>query len=268
MNKRVLFYITKMEEALRSMGYSKNTVRTYKSAIIDYYKNCSCSSECSCDPCSCNIRDIERYLQNKKNEGKSPRTLNLYINVFRFFFVKITQSIKDFSLKFEKVKLVKKLNIVSEDDLKKILSSMADKYKIAVYLAYNLGLTVSEIVNLKCSDLNLRRSSLYVRDSSGNINRILYLPDDILVLLGRFVSGRNINEYLIQGKDKNKISERSIQKEFKKQVEKNDLGNITFSSLRDSFIYNLKQNGASEDDFMKILGFKNKRTVKRYVFSN
>ncbi len=265
MNRKVALYVYKMEEYLKKLKYSPSTIKMYKSVILDYYNNCACRSICRCDPCRCTRQDIERFVKIKKSQGRSSRTLNLYINIFRLFFEKIV-GVNNINIPYEKINPKRKLKTITEKQFNALLKSdIDDKYKMAIFLSFRIGLSLSEIVNLKISDFNRKKECLYVRGTNREIKRVVYLPDDVLMITGRYVLGRSKDEYLISGKSGGRISERAVQKEFKKACRYAGINNVSFSALRDTFIFNLKANGVKDSDLMQILGLKNPRTVKRYI---
>jgi integrase/recombinase XerD len=59
-------------------------------------------------------------------------------------------------------------------------------YRVLYFTLYSLGLRLSEGLHLKLGDIDAKRQRVHIRDSKGNKDRLVPLPDATLILLRRF----------------------------------------------------------------------------------
>ncbi len=68
-----------------------------------------------------------------------------------------------------------------------------------LFLAYSAGLRVSEVVNLKVSDIHSERMVIYIRGAKGKKDRTVGLSQGILELLRKYYKAYKPKEWLFQG---------------------------------------------------------------------
>jgi len=108
---------------------------------------------------------IEKFLLEKIENKNSPQTVNLALNSVKFFYRDVLKDSEKIDLKF--AKRSKKLPIVlSRNEIKKIIfSTENEKYKLMISLGYAGGLCVSEVVNLKTADLDVKELTMHIKDA-------------------------------------------------------------------------------------------------------
>lgn len=98
---------------------------------------------------------------------------------------------------------------------------MADEYPIMFRLYYCCGMRNDEVCSLKTSDIDLEKGIITIYDGKGNKDRLVYLPEDLRILIGRyFRSLKRILGYVpfwfFPGRDPDKhIPKTSIDKRFR-----------------------------------------------------
>ncbi len=154
----------------------------------------------------------------------------------------------------------------------KLVSAVKEKWLENVILVAALtGLRRGEIVNLRWSDVDLKKKVLIVqshekfRAKSGK-RRIVPLSKYVLSVLEGLAGEEKTEEYeYVFAVGGQKISERWLTRKFKRYVRRLGLNNkLHFHSLRHSFATWLMQDGASIYEVQKLLGHSSIRTTEIY----
>jgi len=87
-------------------------------------------------------------------------------------------------LEFNRGKATRRLPVVlSEEEVRKLLSHMTGVSLLMAQIAYGGGLRVSELVRLRVKDVDLQRQQLHVRAGKGDKDRLTTLPKAALPFL-------------------------------------------------------------------------------------
>lgn len=70
--------------------------------------------------------------------------------------------------------------VLSKDEVIKLLTNMNGSYRLMAQLAYGAGLRLSEILSLRVKDIQFDRGILMVRDGKGGKDRSTILPNSII----------------------------------------------------------------------------------------
>ena len=166
-------------------------------------------------------------------------------------------------------KTIKPLPVVlSEEDVNKILNAVTNqKHRTILYLVYSSGLRVSEVVNLKISDIDSKRMTIFIKDSKGNKDRYTILAQETLNELRRYFLLYRPKDWLFPGEDEsNHISVRSVQKIFKKACQKANINkDVGIHSLRHSFATHLLEYGTDIRYIQELLGHASTKTTQIYT---
>ena len=128
-------------------------------------------------------------------------------------------------------------------------------------LAFSVGLRVSEIVNLKISDIDSKRMIIHIKNAKGRKDRIVPLSEKMLVLLREYYKAYKPTEFLFNGQFSNQYSVRSCQEIFKNYIDAKG----HFHQLRHSCFTNLLENGTDIRLIQKIAGHSSTKTTEIYA---
>ena len=135
-------------------------------------------------------------------------------------------------------------------------------------LLYGSGLRVSELCNLKISDIDLRRSLIIVRGGKGAKDRIVPIPRALLKEIEDYLKMRNDNsEYLLveeRRNKKDKLSPKTVWYILDKYGKKAGI-KVTPHMLRHSFATHMLENGIDIRVIQEILGHSNLSTTQIYT---
>ena len=180
----------------------------------------------------------------------------------------------------------KKLPIVLEPEEAQGLLSIPNKRyitgirnKAILALMLNLGLRVSEVVNLKPGDLNLTKRKLRIVNGKGGVDRDLIIPVYTAEILKEWKKAKpkNSRYFFTTIKDKNQgnrfdsskgsqLSVRYIQFMVKRYGERAGINkDITPHTLRHTFATDFIRQGQNVMKLKKILGHSDISTTQIYV---
>jgi integrase/recombinase XerD len=218
-------------------GISLNTLKTYYQAIKTYIAS--------------GAKDLKEFRDKLLNEGKNPKTINLYLKI-------LSQIYKQ---KIEKIKEPSRLpRYLNEEEIKEIFMKMDYKTRIICKISLYTGLRLSEIENLKYSDI-INEDGIYKIKikGKGNKERIVYFVNPDSEILNHLQQNIGKKEYIMS------FSKNYIQKKILKISKKTGI-DFTFHSFRHTFATNLLGQGFSLEEVQKLLGHSNVLTTQIYAY--
>lgn len=170
-------YINQLRKEIRLGRYSYQTERAYVGWVKRYLKflhkrNIQGNYEDK-------IRAYLNFLTEKKNVAASTQNQALCSLVFFYEHILDVEVGTLQNLKYAS----KKTNlpvVLSEDEVRSILSNLSGVKKIIVSLLYGSGLRISECLRLRILDLDFDYQQIEIRNSKGNRDRVSILPDSII----------------------------------------------------------------------------------------
>ena len=128
--------------------------------------------------------DLRRYQLHLAALGASPARMNLASTALRFFF-HVTLGRPGFGDRMARIPSPERLPVVLSPEEVALLLAHAPglKYRAALSIAYGCGLRVSEIVNLKVTDIDSARMLIRVEQGKGRKDRFAMLSPELLDLL-------------------------------------------------------------------------------------
>jgi site-specific recombinase XerD len=241
-------------------GYSSKTVKSYCYYLGDLLNFSKKKSG------SINNNDIKDYLLYLKNNNKSESTLNLAYSAIKFYFKNVRKR-KLFKF-IPRVKKIKKLpDVLSREEIQLFFSKIINpKHKLVLCFSYSSGLRVSEVINLKVFDLDLKRNLVHVRKSKQNKDRYTIFSAKLFFVLAKFIRNKDKNEVLFKSNRNKKYCARSLQKIFKQALSRSGIKkNLSFHSLRHSFATHLLEEEVDIRIIQELLGHEKLATTQIYT---
>ena len=244
-------------------NYSKHTVTAYKTDIDQFYKFINTSG----------TTNPEKFLQNLSRNNYSKTTLNRKIasvTAFLNWCSKTKQINVPDTSNLKALKTEKKLpNIMTSNYINTLLNEIPTsttkeiRDRAIIEILYSSGLRVSEISNLKLTDIK-KDLSLRVL-GKGNKTRILPMTKQAYKYYELWLNNRvNISksdsgDFLFLGIHGNKISDREI-----RRIVKLRLGTFPHS-IRHTFATHLLDGGADLRVVQELLGHTDPSTTQIYT---
>lgn len=157
-----------------------------------------------------------KFLIKIKNSGKHSQ-FNQYVSVLKIIYCLVLKQNKLKQIKC--VKIYPKLKKLPDIKLvySKIISIENLKHCAILMTALKTGLRISELLNVKLSDIDRNSMKILISKSKGGNSEFVLLTDDLLKLLERYYMESKPKEYLFEGLN-GKYSASSVNKLVKKYI--------------------------------------------------
>ncbi len=252
-------YILKLKE----LRYSEKTLKTYKGVFeefINYYHKFEMDK--IDEPM---ITGFLRYLVIDRKVSISYQ--NQAINSIKFYYERVLGGHRKVYL-IDRPREAKKLpTVLSEKEVGELLTATINlKHKAILTTVYSAGLRLSEVINLKITDIDSDRMQIRVEQAKGKKDRFTLLSPNLLKLLRLYVKSYSPEKWLFEGAKKGQYSAKSIQLILKYSVETVGLKkHVTIHTLRHSFATHLLENGTDLRYIQSLLGHESSKTTEIYT---
>ena len=253
-------FLRKLETELKISKNSAYTIRNYLNAnseLISFSKK---------NPDEIVEDDVKLYMAENFEDAASSSII-VFLSAIRYAYSNILK--QDITAGIKRPKREKRIpEVLTKEEIKKLLAAVQNKKtKLMISMAYACGFRVSELINLKISDLNFDEMSGKILQAKGRKDRIFNIPKFLVKDLKRQIRKqleRN-QDYLFTGPN-GKLTERNIQKLVKKAVR--DAGitkEVHPHTLRHSFATHLLENNVDIRKIQELLGHSDLSTTQIYT---
>ena len=243
-------------------NFSPRTVETYLSCLtsLSRYYNQS--------PDKISIEQVKAYLHYCITQRKASVSLiNQTISAVKILRVGVLQ------LEWEPLKLIrprreKKLPVIlSPQETKSIIEVTKNiKHKAILMMGYSSGLRISEVINLRITDIDSKRMQVRIYLGKGKKDRYTLLSPTALDLLRIYYKTNLPNFWLFEGWERKQYSGTSIRKILSRSCKKAGIEKrVTYHSLRHCFATHLLEQGVSLQIIQKLLGHSSIKTTSVYL---
>lgn len=261
---------------------SANTVAAYKSDVESYLEYCLANEK---DPKSITPEFLDQYLyQLRMIEKLAPASVFRKTEAVKSFykFLLLEEEITEDPTRFLKSpKLAQKIPVqLSKEEMDRLLSYPAQKFDeirtlTIVELLYAAGLRVSELINLRLENVNLKEGWVLAFGKGGK-QRFVPIHPQACRRLKQYIEAREahfaskiVGSELFLNKNGKKISRQSVWKDLAA------LGRLAGISqplhphlFRHTFASHLLQGGADLRSLQEMLGHANLTTTQIYTHLN
>jgi site-specific recombinase XerD len=256
--------LKRMHELLLLKAYSPNTIKTYCNEFSQLLYLLKDSPVDSLTP-----KRLRAYFLYCITKLKlSENLIHSRMNAVKFYFEQVLRREKIF---FEEIPRPKKKStlpkVISKNDIVKIFAQVNNlKHLLMLKLCYGMGLRVSEIVNLKITDIDSRRMLVLIESAKGKKDRCVPLPASILDDLRIYYRTYCPKIYLFEGQYGGQYAIRSVQSVFKNAMRKAKINKVVgIHGLRHSYATHLLECGTDMVFIRKLLGHKDIKTTEIYA---
>ncbi|MDT7833278.1 tyrosine-type recombinase/integrase [Flavobacteriaceae bacterium S356] len=245
--------------------YSQNTIESYMSSLNTFTKEHEYTIEILEKLSDKDI--ILSSVNSIKKKNYSVSSQKQLIGALKLFYKEIFKRSIDFSIIYPTRKSEHLPSILSKKEMYDIITSTENcKHKTIIATIYGLGLRISELINLCIVDIDSDRMLVTIKNSKGKKDRVIMLPNNLLLLLRKYFIKYRPKVFLFEGVGYKKYSDSSIRKILKKAVVNCEIRkHVTVHTLRHSFATHLLENGTDIRIIQKLLGHKNINTTLVYV---
>jgi site-specific recombinase XerD len=256
--------VLKMVELLKLKGYSDSTIRTYQNEFIQFLMALRNYFVDDCD-----AEKVRSYILYCHERLKlSENTIHSRLNALKFYFEQVSHREKMFFREIPRPKKHLQLpKTIHANEIKKIFSAATNlKHNTILKLCYGMGLRVSEIVNIKISDIDSQNMQVFIERGKGKKDRYVNLPQSILEQLQTYYKEYQPKKYLFEGQASGQYSIRSVQQVFRNALQKAGINKQAgIHSLRHSYATHLLELGTDIRFIQELLGHRDLKTTLIYT---
>ncbi len=206
------------------------------------------------------------HLSQEKNLSFS--TCNIALSAFKCFFNQFLGN-GTIIFKVPARKSPKLLPVVLDQQEVSMLFQATDhpKKRIILMTAYGAGLRLSELMNLKTSDIDSQRMTIFVQSGKGRKDRYTILPKRLLSELRSYYQLFRPEKWIFYSRNRSdRVSTDYIQRAYRHAKQKAGIakkGGI--HTLRHCFATHLLENGTDIKTVQYLLGHANVSTTMTYL---
>ena len=256
--------IPALKQVLVLKAYSASTIKTYTNEVAVFLRAIQHH-----EADAFNITRIKDYLQYCFEKlDLSENTIHSRMNALKFYFEQVLGKEKLFWEIPRPKKRIILPKVISEEKIIGGLMAVENmKHKTLLLLAYSAGMRVSEVIQLKITDIDSDRMQITINEAKGKKDRVVTLSTTILELLREYYKQYRPKFWLFEGQIVNEhYSTRSAQLIFKNAYKKLGLpASCSFHSLRHSYATHLLENGTDISYIQKLMGHNDIKTTLRYT---
>ena len=227
--------------------------------------------------------DLSLFIKKLNTENKSRMSQSRIISGIKSFFIFLQNQNKIYYNPINNIdrpKISKKLpDILSKEEIDQIIKSVdlssfyGERNRAILEVLYSCGVRVSELVNLKCSKLNITEKFIIVK-GKGNKERIIPLSEILLNYINSYFKNYRskikivlgCEDFIFLSKRGLKLTRMMIFNIVKKHVILSGIKKkISPHSFRHSFASHLITGGANLRAIQTMLGHENISTTEIYM---
>ena len=254
---------------LRRRNYSRHTIESYALDLRLFF------TAIKRPAAKVTWREIDRFIQAQHQQGLAPTTINRRLNAVKVFFdyllleEKLTRGnpVKPAHHLREARSLPKKL---TNRQVQAFFAQLHHPLDRAIFLLMlRCGLRVSEVANLKLSDIDWEQQSLIIEQGKGRKDRRIFIAPDAVAMLKQCHSLRPAgvpHEYFFWNRKRPRhvLSIKAIQKKMERFAAAAGI-KASCHSLRHTFASNLLEEGAEIVSIKEFLGHSSINASERYA---
>ena len=257
-------------------GLSNNTIDAYRNDLTAFFD--FCQSRGISEINKIDRAELNSFIMKLREEKYTPSSVMRKVASLRGFFKWFCANEygkKNPAQTLEQPKLPKRLpKVMTIDELNSILNSnLSVLEQLIVELLYGCGLRVSELVNLKLTNIDIKQK--YVQCyGKGSKERIVPFGNKAKDAINKYLKAREVIilehklssnlKTLLKKENGNKVSRQDVYNFIRKQGEKIHK-HISPHTLRHSFATHLLENGADLRVVQELLGHSDVATTQLYT---
>ncbi len=256
-------YIKSFVTWMSQKRYSINTINTYESMIISFFKYHS-------------TKRIEDITKNDLIDFNTNYILannysytyqNQLVNAVKLFYKQITNVSLD-TKQLDRPKKEKRLpEVLSIDEIKELLTPLKNlKHKTLLSMLYSSGMRIGEALSLKLTSVDLNRSLLHIKNGKGRKDRYVPISKTMIGLLKLYYSQFKPETYVFEGRNNAPYSPVSARQVLIRALRHTSITkHVTLHTLRHSYATHLLENGTDIRFIQELLGHNSPKTTMIYT---
>lgn len=243
---------------IRLVYNSDATIKNYKSQILCFLNH----FEKEVEPKAIDNEKIKLWLLGAKTINSRKHRLCALNS-----FYKITVGMPSKITKIPYPKAEKNLPIVlSQDEMQKMFDVCENlKHKVILALLYSCGLRVSELINLKWTNIDRSRMIINIIAGKGKKDRQVMLSSELIPLLEKYWNQYKTKNYILGGQFSEQYSSTSVGQIMKQLALKAGIKKRVWThQMRHNCFTHMVENGTDINLIQKLAGHNNVKTTMMY----
>ncbi len=252
-----------LERMLVLKRYSYNTLKSYRSIFRDFLGFLA-----GRHPADAAKEDILRYMEIRIRENKwSESTQNTAINALKFYYEKVLKRPRTYYELPRPKKSCRLPTVLNEEEVIRLFKATDNPKHRAILMAiYSAGLRLSELINLRITDIHSGSMEIFVFGGKGKKDRYTVLSPVLWETLQRYLEVYRPDYWLFEGQDGGQYSKSSVQKIYRRAAEAAAVNPYsTVHTLRHSFATHLMERGTDSRYIQHLLGHNSSKTTEIYT---
>ena len=258
--KETLSILEQYQNMLYARGYAQNTITAYVQLMAPLIADLHPTF-----PDSYTLAQINTYRATRLFR-KSNSTQRQFVGALKLLLSLYKNNITPSTLvRPRAIKSTPKVIAINQV-LTMIAKTRNLKHRLIISLLYSCGLRRGEIISLQCTDLNLERATIHIRQGKWGKDRMLPLPQSLLPLLREYVHFFQPKTYLFEGQTTPQYSATSIANIVARAAKNAGISQrITPHMLRHSYATHLLEKGVDLRYIQELLGHSSIDTTTVYT---
>ena len=255
--------INRFEEKMTLKRLSISTIKLYKSCFAQFlfFYNDKHPQDITHD-------EIIKYMIHRIKVDKiSIGVQNNFINAIKCYYEFVLDRERTYYDLQRPKRPIQLPNVLSQEEAVKLFDAVSNiKHKCILITIYSAGLRISEVVNLRLSDIRRTDNSIFIKAGKGKKDRYTMLSQTLIAYLDNYFKDYQPAYWLFEGQTGGQYSVRSVQNILRDAVAKSGVNPYaTVHTLRHSFATHLVLSGLDIITLQKLLGHESPVTTEIYI---
>ena len=256
--------------------FSEHTIKSYTTDLKQFTSFLSSEFQIIDEINEISFQIIRTWIASLLEKGINPRSVNRKISTLKTYFkflIREGELIENPMMKVVAPKSKKRLPVfIEEDQIASLLNEVqfeegfvGQRNKLIIELFYVTGIRLSELINIKISDVDFNNQSIKVLGKR-NKERIIPLSSNVVNDLNIFIENNQQNKYLFTNLEGEKLYNKLVYRLVNKYI--GEISSVNKKSphiLRHTFATHMLNNGADINAIKELLGHANLSATQVYT---
>ena len=256
--------------------FSEHTIKSYTTDLKQFTSFLSSEFQIIDEINEISFQIIRTWIASLLEKGINPRSVNRKISTLKTYFkflIREGELVENPMMKVVAPKSKKRLPVfIEEDQIASLLNEVqfeegfvGQRNKLIIELFYVTGIRLSELINIKISDVDFNNQSIKVLGKR-NKERIIPLSSNVVNDLNIFIENNKQNKYLFTNLKGEKLYNKLVYRLVNKYI--GEISSVNKKSphiLRHTFATHMLNNGADINAIKELLGHANLSATQVYT---
>ncbi len=256
--------------------FSEHTIKSYTTDLKQFTSFLSSEFQIIDEINEISFQIIRTWIASLLEKGINPRSVNRKISTLKTYFkflIREGELVENPMTKVVAPKSKKRLPVfIEEDQIASLLNEVqfeegfvGQRNKLIIELFYVTGIRLSELINIKISDVDFNNQSIKVLGKR-NKERIIPLSSNVVNDLNIFIENNQKNKYLFTNLEGEKLYNKLVYRLVNKYI--GEISSVNKKSphiLRHTFATHMLNNGADINAIKELLGHANLSATQVYT---